>query len=85
MPVYPRFDLTSSGSVTAPGARPAEPTTVRKPLPHSAGSLTRLKRTLTWMTLSFWSETFFSLNEMAGTSLFCPLMMPASNQPVETS
>ena len=37
------------------------------------------------MTLSFWSETFFSLNEMAGTSLFWPLMMPASNQPVATS
>jgi len=31
----------------APGARPAEPTTVLKPLPHSLSSLTRKNSTLT--------------------------------------
>src|SRR3990172_360078 len=32
----------------------------------------------------FWSETFCSLMTRAGTSLFLPSTMPASNQPVET-
>src|SRR6185503_2980428 len=72
------------GSVVAPGARPAEPTTDRKPLPHSSLSLTRRKSAFSCSAGSFWSDRFFSLKVAEGTSLFCPLTMPRSYQPVVT-
>src|SRR6185295_19155145 len=72
------------GSVVAPGARPAEPTTDRKPLPHSSFSLTRRKSAFSCSAGSFWSDRFFSVKVAEGTSLFCPLTMPRSYQPVVT-
>src|SRR6476646_55980 len=51
---------------------------------HSPGSLTRRKTAFTWTAPSFWSETFLSLNETAGTILFLPPTVPASAHPVVT-
>src|SRR6185295_15215387 len=73
------------GAVVAPGARPAEPTTDRKPLPHSSFSLTRRNSAFSCSAGSFWSDRFFSVKVAAGTSLFCPLTIPRSYQPVVTT
>src|SRR5438034_11379727 len=71
--------------LVAPGASPADPATVRNPLPHSSSRLTRRKTAFTCSVFSGWSETFFSLKDSAGTTLFLPSTTPASSQPVEST
>src|ERR1700693_4013107 len=73
-----------SGALVEPDASPWGLATLRNSLPHSCSYVTHRNTALTWSAIRFWSETCLSVNEIEGTSLFCPLTMPASNHPVVT-
>ncbi|PWT84505.1 MAG: hypothetical protein C5B57_04715 [Blastocatellia bacterium] len=82
--MYPVRERMVKSAVDMPGRRPSEPAAVMNPLPHSSFSLIRRNRAFTCSVPRLTLEAFRRVNEMEGTSLFWPLTMPASNQPVET-
>src|ERR1041385_7825059 len=70
----------------APGANPSDPAMVRRVLPHSEFvSLTQKKLAIICKLSGFWSETFLTVKDTLGTSLFLPSTTPASNHPVSTT